>query len=511
MGDVFSKADNVIIWLGNESDDSGTAFNALNKLYFNYYKKSRISKSPLSEKIATGSIPTVDVLESLPPKSALTDREWEALKNLLHRPWFHRLWVYQEAANAKSAVFKCGGAEIPWDNLSKALAYLSHYDLASAFLDAHSAFACTHVAAMERARSRPAPEPLFHAVLTSSYGACSDPRDKIFAVMSIADGKDVFDWEVSFDYSLPVFDLFRRFAIWDIVRCGSLRSLSCASAPLPDGLSSLQLPSWAPDWTHFNNPNILARFKNTSGFAAAGSNEMDVWFTHNKTVLHAKGIIVDSIQSLSSSPAPIKSTALFDISEKTIDGLTNAYEWLLECWDLAAASKAMTPARYDTFWRTMLCGLTADGRPAPRSYAGYFIKYLQFLRITPGELNSLLYTDWHDSPSDDWLIPEREQRFQVYFNGQYTSTARIEDALKVWTPHRRFCITTEGRLALVPDHAAPGDTIAVLFGSEVPYCLRLQEDGTYTVIGECYLHGMMHGEALQLPASEHGPAIIRMR
>jgi hypothetical protein len=49
--------------------------------------------------------------------------------------------------------------------------------------------------------------------------------------MSIAQGRDIYlyDWEVDFNYSLSTSELFKRFAIWDIVRCGSLRSLACAT------------------------------------------------------------------------------------------------------------------------------------------------------------------------------------------------------------------------------------------------------------------------------------------
>jgi hypothetical protein len=33
-------------------------------------------------------------------------------------------------------------------------------------------------------------------------GAYSDPRDKVFAIMSVADSQDIVDLEVSFDYTL---------------------------------------------------------------------------------------------------------------------------------------------------------------------------------------------------------------------------------------------------------------------------------------------------------------------
>ncbi|KAF3811667.1 hypothetical protein GCG54_00014413 [Colletotrichum gloeosporioides] len=31
-------------------------------------------------------------------------------------------------------------------------------------------------------------------------------------------------------------------------------------------------------------------------------------------------------------------------------------------------------------------------------------------------------------------------------------------------------------------------------GGRVPFVLRPNEDGLYSLVGECYVHGLMHGE-----------------
>jgi hypothetical protein len=47
--------------------------------------------------------------------------------------------------------------------------------------------------------------------------------------------------------------------------------------------------------------------------------------------------------------------------------------------------------------------------------------------------------------------------------------------------------------------AQQGDLVCVLFGCSVPVVLRrLDEDNSYTFIGECYLHGFMDGEAIAM-------------
>ncbi|KEF53892.1 uncharacterized protein A1O9_10294 [Exophiala aquamarina CBS 119918] len=63
---------------------------------------------------------------------------------------------------------------------------------------------------------------------------------------------------------------------------------------------------------------------------------------------------------------------------------------------------------------------------------------------------------------------------------------------------RRFGITEEGRLALVPGHTRTGDKIAVLLGSRFPFVIRPTDQGTYRLIGSAFVLGFMDGGALQL-------------
>ncbi len=61
---------------------------------------------------------------------------------------------------------------------------------------------------------------------------------------------------------------------------------------------------------------------------------------------------------------------------------------------------------------------------------------------------------------------------------------------------RRLLLTSSGNIGLAPSRAAPGDLVVVLLGAPVPHVLRKRDDGGYTLVGECYVHGIMAGEAL---------------
>jgi hypothetical protein len=61
---------------------------------------------------------------------------------------------------------------------------------------------------------------------------------------------------------------------------------------------------------------------------------------------------------------------------------------------------------------------------------------------------------------------------------------------------RKFCRTSNGYVGLVPAYTRPGDQVAVVAGSEVPFIVRhsLEREGAFILLGEAYIHGIMQGE-----------------
>ena len=64
----------------------------------------------------------------------------------------------------------------------------------------------------------------------------------------------------------------------------------------------------------------------------------------------------------------------------------------------------------------------------------------------------------------------------------------------------------DGGLGLAPHLAKKRDLVCILFGCSVPILLRpLQEPETheryFAIVGECYIHGIMEGEAVELAKS----------
>ena len=64
---------------------------------------------------------------------------------------------------------------------------------------------------------------------------------------------------------------------------------------------------------------------------------------------------------------------------------------------------------------------------------------------------------------------------------------------------RVFATTEKGYYVLGPSPLEEGDIVCVLFGCKVPFCLRPM-GGRYLLVGECYVHGIMDGEAMDMLA-----------
>jgi hypothetical protein len=63
---------------------------------------------------------------------------------------------------------------------------------------------------------------------------------------------------------------------------------------------------------------------------------------------------------------------------------------------------------------------------------------------------------------------------------------------------RRLALLDGEIIAAVPDEAKLGDKVCVLISCSIPVCLREgTSSGAWTLVGECYVHGYMHGEAIR--------------
>lgn len=58
-------------------------------------------------------------------------------------------------------------------------------------------------------------------------------------------------------------------------------------------------------------------------------------------------------------------------------------------------------------------------------------------------------------------------------------------------------VTLGGSIGLVPIDARQGDLVCLLLGCNVPLVLRAVGGCNHKVVGGCYVHGIMEGEAME--------------
>lgn len=79
----------------------------------------------------------------------------------------------------------------------------------------------------------------------------------------------------------------------------------------------------------------------------------------------------------------------------------------------------------------------------------------------------------------------------------WLNSSMLLNSMSKYTIGRNMCVTEKGYLGRVPMGSKVGDIICILFGGGVPFALRESGEGYYRFIGECYVHGIMDGEAVE--------------
>jgi hypothetical protein len=96
------------------------------------------------------------------------------------------------------------------------------------------------------------------------------------------------------------------------------------------------------------------------------------------------------------------------------------------------------------------------------------------------------------------LKEEFKQGYEELKNavGDHVKSATFSTELQTTCLGRELFGTRDGYIGLGDITLQGGDLVCVLFGGKMPFVLR-QVEGGYRFIGECYVHGIMLGEALE--------------
>ena len=546
MRSIYQRAETVLIWLGESYDNSDLAFEAL-ELLTGTDQQRRASPGIVGEWYG----PQYDLWWALPGRgdakkdqadllkymNSLGLRSWQdisekhklALKNLLRRDYWKRVWCIQEVGNAQTTVILCGGKSIDWTCFEW---YLYNDKVRGDPDGLPMTVQASDMNEMLEARWKirdpmrylgfDVYETFLQTIDRYREHIATDPRDKVYALLGLPSSDNKMALQPDYNKSVP--DAYREVARTMI---NHRRDLSVLTSVHHDKQNHYALPSWVPDWSlppsqvkpitgsqasknyavvgpdfpmlqpspfcHLDAspadlPALGQRLQNFHGNPAsmfspavpAGENGFNFSglvgrpssdsqppvISISPNILHIDVFLIDRLQWLGD---PIPSQALNDDSWKAI----------ITSWQAAleAATEADGPYQpticedWDRLWPVLLKGRFFGTKDHPTE-------------------------DWHAVYRDELMVfcgrltPEA-RTFPELADGLPTSFVdQLKGEIRGW----KLARTSSGELVLVPSHAVKDDRIILAFGADVPLIVRHTAFPRCKLVGSAYVPSLMHGQ-----------------
>ncbi|KAI8713429.1 HET domain-containing protein [Fusarium sp. LHS14.1] len=223
MGQIFSGAQKVHIYIGNNIDDitASTAFKVLSSIWN---------------------------LSDFNTRLSFRDDEKQAAMTLFSQTYFSRMWIIQEVLLAKTAELHWGTATIPWQMFNK--------DHLKVLGDGIGNYVPEWMKIRANKKNFRNSETLGALLFSAMGSTASNNRDKVYGIYGLL--LDAEEEGLTVDYSLSGAQVFTNMAAHLIKKHNALRAVlrhANHDAPLLDGEL---LPSWVPDFRSRSVPKIVS-------------------------------------------------------------------------------------------------------------------------------------------------------------------------------------------------------------------------------------------------------------
>jgi hypothetical protein len=500
---IYSLARRVLIWLGPLSPPySGVAVRScIREVNAVVPAVNEIDAADLNAKA-----------QALWCDANVLDTDFSPLVSLLARPWFRRRWVVQEVSLAREAVMCFGSIgettgrserydeEIPWVEVA-ALTFrletlgaerfirqgiqqcVSRDELLSSNMLNISIHCLNAIYLVSLYRGRGT---LMDAINVTATFDCSDPHDIIYSLL----GLSFIGPTITPDYTADFGDMFREFALAMVVEGASLKVLSLAPHKLRPDCPAIkrpdELPSWVPDLRGPRAEALTAYSVLPQAFFAGGHGRPIVCVSENRKVLSCQGRLIDTVKGFAADWSEV-----FRLDPKLAhQGLP---AWLQSCYRFVLGQSDGDNAsaeRIKAFARTMLCDMDSmRNRLSPESAASL-----------PSHLQRLM-----DHVEQEKRNSEIDDSWSAWEDAAASHSINATISLACWAKILKFGVTDGDRFMRAPHASQAGDRICVLNGGEVPFIIRPTGRETYELVGECYVDGIMDGEALKMGSGVTAP------
>ncbi|KAG5757579.1 hypothetical protein H9Q72_014279 [Fusarium xylarioides] len=328
MGNIYSSATQVLVWLGPSQDDSDELMEAWQGIgqkaqefglesYMNpqsYYLISALArgKEPSDETAVSFQSLLSSTVEVFAPLL-----KGMALKKWFERPYFSRVWIIQEFCLCPDTIFVCGSKTIPVDFVKFAVLLLQtvignmpqgdyeQLQPPEMPLERLSEVSSEPTARLFGCRSRHQKHKddelymLLRRLFVELETNATVHRDRIFALLGLA--ADAEKLGIQPDYEGSTERVLTQTARTLIEKSGRVDLLCYSQFPKLDELS--HLPSWVPDW----RSNLSRSFYTINErmdkhlFSASGHDGVVEVMQHpndNPDILGLRGYAVDVIEEV---------------------------------------------------------------------------------------------------------------------------------------------------------------------------------------------------------------------
>ena len=444
MGEIYKSSSRVLVWLGPEMSASSAVIQFLNVL------SCQISVDWATREISSRPGAVEDWEEMV--HSFYNSRNFvDGLTQLVTRPWFKRLWVWQEIRAKDNALVMCSYDRILWQDLRSA-AHTLLYSGQRGSLYGPLIF-------LRDMADRGIGTRLETCTYVTRRCICADPRDRIFALKSLLDpsASDA----IKPDYEKSTSEVYKDVVVEYALNLGRLDLLRMCNL----STKLKESPSWVPNWSIPQAGLVFTSFYTSGRSICEASVGMEI--------MGAAGAYCATVTQM---------VYLFDADASNMEIIAKISE-ILFSHDMHT-SYVGGGNMLSAYCRTLFDNDFSETFLPPRSDCTSFKDSIGILQ--------------------DIITQNRDHGLQS--TGEIS---RYADYLREFFACRTFFMTSEGYMGSSVVEPQLGDQVVVLLGCDYPLLLRAAQ-GSHQVVGQCYVQGFMCAEALLGPMSEGWEYVLRL-